>query len=155
MSRTKEQKRNQYVSLICFTCKNDQTKPIARSMQGQIVFNCNFFSLKAKVLVCLTFGGAVDDLVLLLCVLQDALGAEHVSVLHAVELYFLAGMADTILDLALGHLARRHGWVGRRRHGQTCQHLVVYGQVVRGNLVRTLVVRALDDSVLGEFADTL
>ena len=51
-------------------------------------------------MVRLTLGGAIDNLVLLLGVLQDAFGTEHVSVLHTVELDFLAGMADTVLDLA-------------------------------------------------------
>lgn len=92
---------------------------------------------------------------LLLRVLEDALRAEHVSVLHAVELDFLAWMALTVLDLALRHLARRHRWIGRRCHRQACQHLVVHRQVVWGNLVRTFVVWALDHSVLGEFANTL
>ena len=92
---------------------------------------------------------------LLLGVFEDALRAEHVSVLHAVKLDFLAGVADTVLDLALGHLARRHRWIGRRCHWQPCQHLVVHWQVVRRDLVRTFVVRALDDSVLGELANTL
>ena len=102
----------------------------------------------------LTFWRAVDDLVLLLSVLEDTLGTEHVSVLHTVEFDLFARMADAVLDLALGHLTGRHGWIGGSGHGQSRQHLVIYWQVVRGNLMRALVVRALDHSVLGQFANT-
>jgi len=38
--------------------------------------------------------------------LQDAFCAEHVPVLHAVELDLLGGVRLTELDLAFGHLAR-------------------------------------------------
>ena len=110
---------------------------------------------KARNLRLHTFGRAVDDLVLLLSVLEDTLGAEHVTVLHAVELDLLRGVAHAVLDLALVH---RRGLLLRvrcRGHGQPSQHLVVHRKLVACYLMRALVVRALDDSVLGEFPDTL
>ena len=55
---------------------------------------------------------------LLTRVLQDTLRAEHVPILHAVELDFFRGMGDTVLDLAFRHLAGAEGWVGCRGHGQ-------------------------------------
>ena len=64
----------------------------------------------------LTFGGAINNLVLLLCMLQDAFGAEHVSVLHAVKLDLLGGVRLAELDLTFSHLARLQGWVRRGRH---------------------------------------
>ena len=79
----------------------------------------------------LTFGRTVDDLVLLLGVLEDALRAEHVAVLLAVELDLLLRVLRAVLDLALGHLARRQRRVRRRRHRQPRQHLIVHPQIVR------------------------
>ncbi len=92
---------------------------------------------------------------LLLCVLEDALGAEHVPVLHAVEFNFLLRMLHAHLDLTFRHLARGGGRVRRCCHGQACQNLVVHRQVVWCYLMSTLVIRALDDTVLGKFVDTL
>ena len=48
--------------------------------------------------------------------LQDAFGAEHVSVLHAVKLDLLGGVRLAELDLTFSHLARLQGWVRRGRH---------------------------------------
>ena len=92
---------------------------------------------------------------LLLSVLQDALGTEHVSVLDTVELDFLLGVGLAVLDLALGHLAVLHGRIRRRCHGQARQHLVVYWQVVGVDLVTAFVVWALDHSVLWQLTDAL
>ena len=103
----------------------------------------------------LTFGGAVDNLVLKLSVLQDALGAEHVPVLHAVELHLFLRVLHAVLDLAFSHLARRQCWVGRRGHGETSEDLIVNGEVVWVDLMTTFVVWALDHTMLGEFSYTL
>jgi hypothetical protein len=103
----------------------------------------------------LTFGRTVDDLVLLLRVLEDALRAEHVPVLHAVELDLFRRVRHAVLDLRFRHLASGHCGVGGRGHGEAGEDLVVDGQVVWSNLMITLVVGALNDSVLGEFADAL
>ena len=101
----------------------------------------------------LTLGRTIDNLVLLLCVFQNALGAEHITILHAIELDLLGWMRLTILDLAFGHLAALEGWICRCCHWQTGQHLIVDGEVVRSDLVRRLVIWALDHAVLGELAD--
>ena len=108
-----------------------------------------------KSLPKLTFRWAIDDCMLLLRVLEDALGAEHVSVLHAVKFYFFLRMLHAHLNLTFRHLARWGCWVGRSRHGQTRQNLVVHRKVVWCNLMSTLVIRALDNAVLGKFVDTL
>ena len=92
---------------------------------------------------------------LLLRVLQDALGAEHVSVLHAVEFDLLLRVSIAVLDLTLGHLTGAQGWIGRCGHGQSRQNLVVHGQVVWVHLVVRFVVWALNHAVLGQLADTL
>ena len=92
---------------------------------------------------------------LLLGVLQDALAAEHVTILHAVELDLLLGMGLAVLDLALGHLAGAQGRVRCRGHGQASEHLVVHWQVVRVDLVARLVVGALDHAMLGQLTDAL
>ena len=89
---------------------------------------------------------------LLLGMFQNALCAEHVAVLHAIKLYLLGRMRLAELDLAFCHLTATEGWVSRRSHRQTGQHLVVHRQVVRANLMRGLIVRALDHAVLGELA---
>ena len=90
---------------------------------------------------------------LLLSMFQNAFGAEHIAVLHAVEFDLLGGMRLTVLDLALFHLAAvSEGRVRRRGHRQSSQHLVVDGQVVWANLMRRLVVWTLDHAVLGELA---
>ena len=60
-------------------------------------------------------------------VLQDALAAEHFTVLHAVKLHLLRGVGLAVLDLAFRHLAGAEGWVRRRGHGQAGQDLVVHG----------------------------
>ena len=73
---------------------------------------------------------------LLLCVLQDALCTEHVSVLHTVKLDFLRGVRLAELDLAFSHCAAGEGWVGCGGHRQPCEHLVVDWQVVWADLVR-------------------
>ena len=86
--------------------------------------------------------------------LQDALRTEHVSVLHAVEFDLFGGVLGAVLDLGLGHLARAERRIGRGCHGQPGQHLVVDGQIVRVDLMCALVIRTLDNSVLGELADT-
>ena len=84
---------------------------------------------------------------------QNALGAEHITVLHAVEFDLLGGMRLTELDLALFHLAAgAEGWVGRGGHGESSEHLVVDGQVVRADLMRGLIIWTLDHAVLGELA---
>ena len=92
---------------------------------------------------------------LLLCVLEDALGAEHFAVLHAVKLDFLLRVRLAVLDLRLRHLARLQSWVRRGCHRQPGQDLVVHRQVVRANLVRAFVVGTGNHAVLGEFADAL
>ena len=84
---------------------------------------------------------------------QNAFGAEHFAILHAIEFDLLGGMRLTVLDLALFHLAAvSEGWVRRRGHRQSSQHLVVDGQVVWANLMGGLVVWTLDHAVLGELA---
>ena len=85
--------------------------------------------------------------------LQDALGTEHLPVLHTIELDLFGGMLGAVLDLRLGHLTRAQSWIGCGGHGQPGQHLIIHWQVVRGNLMRALVVRALDHAVLGKFAN--
>lgn len=102
----------------------------------------------------LTFGRAVDHLVLLLGVLEDTLGAEHVAVLHTVELHFLLRVRLAVLNLACLHLARRQCRVCSGGHREPSEDLVVDWQVVRVDVVRALVIRALDRTVLGEFANT-
>ena len=76
----------------------------------------------------LTFGRTVDDLMLLLGVFEDTLGAEHFLVVQAVELYLLGGvlLAELNGSLLNDHLL----WIGGRCHGQTSQHLVVHWQIV-------------------------
>ena len=64
----------------------------------------------------LTLGRTIYNLVLLLCVFQNALGAEHITILHAIELDLLGWMRLTVLDLAFGHLAALEGWIRRCRH---------------------------------------
>lgn len=103
----------------------------------------------------LTFRGTVDNFVFLLRVFQDAFRTEHVSILHAVELYFLLRVRGTHLDLTLRHLAGAQGWVSRCRHWKTRQNLVVNRQIVRVYLVTALVIRALYYAVLGQLAHTL
>ena len=92
---------------------------------------------------------------LLLRVLEDALGAEHFPVLHAVELDLLLRMLHTHLNLTFRHLARRRCRVGCRCHWQSCQNLIVHWQVVRCNLMSALIIWALNYTVLGKFVDTL
>ena len=90
---------------------------------------------------------------LLLSMFQNAFGAEHIAILHAIEFDLLGGMRLTVLDLALFHLAAvSEGWVRRRGHWQSSQHLVVDWQVVRANLMRGLIIWTLDHAVLGELA---
>ena len=103
----------------------------------------------------LTFRRTVDDLVLLLGVLEDALGAEHVAVLHAVELHFFRRVRHAVLDLRFCHLASGHGRIGGGGHGKAGEDLVVDREVVGSNLVIAFVVWTLNHSVLGEFADAL
>ena len=90
---------------------------------------------------------------LLLSMFQNALGAEHIAVLHAVEFDLLGGVRLTELDLALFHLAAgAEGWVRCGGHGESSEHLVVDGQVVRADLMRGLIIWTLDHAVLGELA---
>ena len=103
----------------------------------------------------LTFWRAVDDLVLLLSVLQNAFRTEHVPVLQAVELNLLRGVLSTKLNLAFRHLTGQHGRVGRSRHWKSRKHLVVDWQVVGSYLMVAFVVRTLNHSVLGEFTNAL
>mmetsp|Transcript_35519 Transcript_35519/g.43516 ORF Transcript_35519/g.43516 Transcript_35519/m.43516 type:complete len:256 (-) Transcript_35519:145-912(-) len=98
-------------------------------------------------------GGAVDDFVLLLGVLKDAFGAEHVAVHHAVKLHFFLRVLRAVHDLGLRDGARLRLSAVLGRHRQPRQNLVVYRQVVRLYLVVALVVRALNHAVLGEFPD--
>ena len=84
--------------------------------------------------------------------LQDALGAEHLPVLHTVELHLFGGVLSAVLNLRLGHLTCAQRWIGCRGHGQSGQHLIIHWQVVRCNLMRALVIRTLDHAVLGKFA---
>jgi len=102
----------------------------------------------------LTFRRAIYDFVFLRSMLQDALWAEHVTILRAIELDLLAGMGGTVLNLTLSHWAGAEGWVGRSGHGQTGQHLVVDRQIVRVDLMCALVIGALNDAVLGQLTDT-
>ena len=111
--------------------------------------------LRAARIRTLTFRRAIDDLVLLLGVLEDALGAEHVTVLHTVELDFLARVRLTILDLALRHLAVREVRICGRGHGQAGEDLVVDWEVVWADVVSGLVVRALNHAVFRKFAHAL
>ena len=46
----------------------------------------------------LTFWGAVDDLVLLGCVLKNTLAAEHLFVVNTVKLNFFGSMSSTEFD---------------------------------------------------------
>ena len=80
---------------------------------------------------------AVDDLMLLLRVLEDALAAEHFFVVQAVELHFLTWMRSAVGNVgsrsgvsAIGALAFR---LSRSRgdHGKSSEHLVVYRQCLR------------------------
>ena len=103
----------------------------------------------------LTFRRAIDNCVLLLRMLQDALRAEHVAVLHAIELDLFLRMLDAHLDLAFRHCRLRGGWVGRCRHGKTRQNLIVHRQVVWRDLMCAFVVRTLDYAVLGQLSDAL
>ena len=59
-------------------------------------------------------------------------------------------MALAVHDLRLLTDARRGGvsCSASRAHWQTGEHLVIDGQVIRVHLVRALVVRALDHTVL-------
>ena len=85
---------------------------------------------------------------------QNALGAEHIAVLHAIKFDLLGWMRLTELDHAFGHLAAiSKGRVRRGGHWQPSQNLVVDGQVVRANLMRRLIVWTLDHAVLGELSD--
>ena len=67
----------------------------------------------------LTFGGAVDNLVFLLGVLEDTLGAEHVTVLHAVELHLFLRVLHAVLNLAFRRLTRLQCRVRGGGHGET------------------------------------
>lgn len=125
-----------------------------RSMVDQPVFN-QVSSQIQKTAVSLTFGRAVDDFVLVRRVLQNTFWTEHLSVLDTVEFDLLLWMAWAHLDLTFRHGASSHSWVGRRCHGQACQHLVVHWQIVRVDLVVAFVVGTLNHSVLGELTDTL
>ena len=80
--------------------------------------------------------------------LEDAFGAEHLSVLDTVELDLLRWMGLTVLDLTLGHLAGAKGRVRGGGHWQTSQNLVVDGQAIWVDLMRALIVGALDRTVL-------
>ena len=64
-------------------------------------------------------------------------------------------MGRAILDLGLGHRGCGLGWICSGGHWQTSQHLVIDWQVIRANLMRGLVVGALDYAVLGQFTYTL
>ena len=86
--------------------------------------------------------------------LQDALRAEHITVLHAIEFDLFGGVLGAVLDLRLGHLARAERRIGRGCHGQAGKHLVVDGQIVRIYLMSALVIGTLDNSVLGKLTDT-
>ena len=87
--------------------------------------------------------------------LQDTLRAEHISVLHAIELDLFLWMLDAHLDLAFRHCGLRGGRVGRRGHGEARQNLIVHRQVVWCDLMCAFVVWALDYSVLGQLSDAL
>jgi len=87
--------------------------------------------------------------------LQDALRAKHVAVLHAIELDLFLWMLDAHLDLAFRHCRLRGGRVGSRGHGKSRQNLIVHRQVVWRNLMCAFVVRTLDYSVLGQLSDAL
>ena len=102
----------------------------------------------------LTLGGAVDDFVLLLRVLEDALGAEVLPAHHAVELYLLLRMLPAVHDLGLWDLARV-GLGVLCGHRKARQNLVIHWQVVWADLMITLVIWALDHAVLGKFARAL
>ena len=62
--------------------------------------------------------------------LEDALGAEHFLVVHAVKLYFLGWVLLAELDGARVEFCRAGIVIlrsGRGRHGQPGEHLVVHG----------------------------
>ena len=67
---------------------------------------------------------------LLLRVLEDALGTEHLLVVQTVELYFLRWMLLAELYGSMLQGGGRVRWVGCGGHGQACEHLVVHWQVV-------------------------
>ena len=102
----------------------------------------------------LTLGGAVDDFVLLLRMLEDALGAKMFPARHAVELYLLLRMLPAVHDLGLWNRAIV-GLGVLRGHRKARQNLVVHRQVVWADLMRAFVVWALDHAVLGKFARAL
>ena len=87
--------------------------------------------------------------------LEDAFGAEHLPVLHTVELDLLRWMGLAVLDLTLGHLAGAEGRVRGCGHGQASQNLVVDRQAIWADLMRALVVGALDHTVLRQLSYAL
>jgi hypothetical protein len=96
----------------------------------------------------LTFGRAVDDLVFLLGVFQDALAAEHLFICVAIELDLFGGVGLAVLDSAnFDRLLRLRLLI--RLHRKPGKNLVVHGESVRLDLMRRLVVGALDHSVFG------
>ena len=109
---------------------------------------CSSIAVASKLL---TLGRAIDDLVLLLRVLEDAFGAEVLPAHHAVELDLLLWMLAAVHDLRLGNRTLRGGLRILGSHRQTRQNLVIHWQVVRIDLVIAFVVGALDHAVLGEF----
>ena len=75
---------------------------------------------------------------LLLCVFQDALGAEHLMILDTVELDLLGGVTGTVLnglglDAGLGGVRCTIVVLGGHREAR--QDLVVDGEVVGVDLV--------------------
>ena len=102
----------------------------------------------------LTFGRAVDHLVLLIGMLQDALGTEHFLVVHAKELDLFLRVLLAVLDRAVFHGTCYVHWVGGRSHWKPGQHLIVHWQVVHWQVMGRLVIRTLYRLVLWQLLAT-
>ena len=94
-------------------------------------------------------GRYLDDLVLHLRVLKNALTTKHASVILTVELDFLSGM-----DFAIAHVLLCPIWIwlcylptvalSLASHGQSCENLVIYWQVLGYSVMSNFIVRTLD-----------
>lgn len=88
--------------------------------------------------------------------LENALGTEHFFVTQTVKLHFFLRMRLTILNDSFDGCGRVGQLrVSARSHRQSREHLIIHGQVIGGQLVRRLVVWALDYVVLRQLPTTL
>ena len=123
---------------------------------------CNYLarflsSLQIQNCALLTFGRAIDDIVLLGGMLQDTLRAEHLFIILAIELHFfgwmlLAELQGSSMGMGLHTICLI---IGSCSHRQTSQNLVVHREIVYRDLMASFVVGTLDGPLLRQLFHTL